>query len=69
MHWSVEVKDLRNLDPWLTAKVDSKVDNIKEDVEEIKQEVEKVNSPTGTVVDKLIGGSIGRFGIRYRSWF
>ena len=38
-----EVKDLRTL-TLAIAKVDSKVDNIKEDVEEIKQEVEALRA-------------------------
>ena len=53
-----EVKDLRTL-TLAIAKVDSKVDNIKEDVEEIKQEVEKVPARPAQWWDKLIAAALG----------
>ena len=53
-----QVKDLRTL-TLAIAKVDSKVDNIKEDVEEIKQEVEKVTARPAQWWDKLIAAALG----------
>ena len=53
-----EIKDLRTL-TLAIAKVDSKVDNIKEDVEEIKQEVEKVTARPAQWWDKLIAAALG----------
>ncbi len=53
-----EVKDLRTL-TLAIAKMDSKVDNIREDVEEIKQEVEKVTARPALWWDKLIAAALG----------
>ena len=47
-----EVKDLRTL-TLAIAKVDSKVDNIKEDVEEIKQEVEALRADKNKISKKI----------------
>lgn len=53
-----EVKNLRTL-TLAIAKVDSKVDNIKEDVEDIKKEVKQVSNRPLKVWDRLIAAAIG----------
>ena len=53
-----EVKDLRTL-TLAIAKVDCKVDNIREDMEEIKQEVQQVISRPIKWWDKIVAAAIG----------
>ena len=53
-----EVKDLRTL-TLAIAKVDCKVDNIRDDMEEIKQEVQQVASRPIKWWDKIVAAAIG----------
>ncbi len=53
-----EIKDLRTL-TLAIAKVDGKVDNIKEHVEDIQQKVERVTQRPTQWWDKLIAAALG----------